>query len=629
MRIRTIKPSFWSSATIASVSRDARLVFIGLWNIADDEGRLLGGAKGLAGALFEHDEDVDGKRMSAWLDELETRRLIERYSVKGVAHICIPGFGEHQKIDKRFPSRLPPPPDLVGESPRLLSDGSEGSSRAVGGKSASEVGSQKSEVGSQKLECGRAAPPKQLPPAPLRPVIVVEPPPPPVECLEERAERAQSAAIVKAGVRDQFAARNARAGAALGRPQTPQELLAMRVLVVDGEIVVRAGEGVTGQPLTVIWAKRYPSLDGKGSPQRASIAEVLVRAWVASCRWGWSLDAGEYLSRWARILAEESQKVRYAWERDGGTAGVGDPDRARARRRHHELQGLGRDLPPFDTWFSDVWARGHAEDIAPSTPAGSGARPAGPRSGGVLRPADIDAQMAMAHADRDEGAGAAGLALLRAAQAPKPVQVRAVEGDDFEVQPCSMTQPNLFVSPPATFRCIAADPPWQERGGGKVKRGADRHYGLLSYAEIVDVMRDYFTAVGRPDPTGSLLWLWATSNHLPGALEVMRDLGFRYVTNLVWTKTTKNGLPHVGLGQRTRQRHELLLLGVMGSVAVPTPKHRPDSVIEAPRGKHSAKPQAAYDRIERACDGPRLEVFAREARHGWTVVGNQAPAEAA
>lgn len=185
--------------------------------------------------------------------------------------------------------------------------------------------------------------------------------------------------------------------------------------------------------------------------------------------------------------------------------------------------------------------------------------------------------------------------------------------------------PTLFAR--QSFRCISTDPPWAENGGGKVKRGADRHYKTLKTADIVDVHRRYFAEVGGPDPSGCLLWMWATSNHLVDAIEVMRALGFRYVTSLVWVKTTTTGKPHVGLGQRTRQRHELLLLGVMGKVAVPAPQDRPDSVIVAPRGRHSEKPQDAYDRIQRACAGPRLEVFGRAAREGWTVVGNEAPVQ--
>jgi N6-adenosine-specific RNA methylase IME4 len=196
---------------------------------------------------------------------------------------------------------------------------------------------------------------------------------------------------------------------------------------------------------------------------------------------------------------------------------------------------------------------------------------------------------------------------------------------------------DLFATQATPWRCIVTDPPWAELGGGKIKRGADRHYGLLSTDAIVDVHEQYFAKVGGPDPSGCLLWLWVTSNFLEDGLEVMRRLGFTYVTQLVWVKTTATGKPHVGLGQRTRQRHEPLLLGRLGRVPVPAPPDRPHSVIEtdevdidddvitAARGRHSEKPVEAFTRIERACSGPRLEIFGRAARSGWTVVGNEAP----
>jgi N6-adenosine-specific RNA methylase IME4 len=167
------------------------------------------------------------------------------------------------------------------------------------------------------------------------------------------------------------------------------------------------------------------------------------------------------------------------------------------------------------------------------------------------------------------------------------------------------------------WKVIASDPPWMERGGGRIKRGADRHYDLLTYAEIVDATRCLMQPEGV-DREGCALWLWSTSNHLPGAFGVMESLGFRYVTHLVWTKTGKPGL-----GQRTRHRHEHLLLGTVGHVPIPPPPDRPDSVMEAPRAKHSEKPQVAYDRIERAMPwGPKLELFARAPRAGWTTRGD-------
>lgn len=38
--------------------------------------------------------------------------------------------------------------------------------------------------------------------------------------------------------------------------------------------------------------------------------------------------------------------------------------------------------------------------------------------------------------------------------------------------------------PSGKYRTIYIDPPWPERGGGKIKRGADKHYSLMSVAEI-------------------------------------------------------------------------------------------------------------------------------------------------
>ena len=97
----------------------------------------------------------------------------------------------------------------------------------------------------------------------------------------------------------------------------------------------------------------------------------------------------------------------------------------------------------------------------------------------------------------------------------------------------------------------------------------------------------------------------------------MEDLGFRYITNIVWVKD------RFGLGQYFRGQHELMLFGVKGKF------HRnkiPDSscasVIHAKRRKHSQKPVDQYTRVESISAGPYLEMFARSNRDGWDVWGN-------
>ena len=98
----------------------------------------------------------------------------------------------------------------------------------------------------------------------------------------------------------------------------------------------------------------------------------------------------------------------------------------------------------------------------------------------------------------------------------------------------------------------------------------------------------------------------------------MKQLGFRYITNLVWCKD--GGF---GIGQYLRGQHEICLLGVRGKTMLPPVRNVP-SVVHAKRGEHSAKPDAAYSAIERVSPGtPRLEIFARRPRAGWTVWGNE------
>lgn len=54
-RIRTIKPEFWTSEQVMNCSRDARLLFIGLWNFCDDYGRHPANSKQLKALIFPDD----------------------------------------------------------------------------------------------------------------------------------------------------------------------------------------------------------------------------------------------------------------------------------------------------------------------------------------------------------------------------------------------------------------------------------------------------------------------------------------------------------------------------------------------------------------------------------------------
>ncbi len=161
------------------------------------------------------------------------------------------------------------------------------------------------------------------------------------------------------------------------------------------------------------------------------------------------------------------------------------------------------------------------------------------------------------------------------------------------------------------YRTIYADPPWNtERGGGKIKRGADRHYPLMRASDLLAL------PVGALADDDALLFLWSTVASLPLALELTNAWGFAYVTNRVWVK------PHPGLGQWQRVQHEHLLLCRRGRVAVPPPALRSPSVTYAPRADHSRKPPEFRQWAEAIGQAPRLELFARTAAPGWTTLGN-------
>jgi N6-adenosine-specific RNA methylase IME4 len=158
------------------------------------------------------------------------------------------------------------------------------------------------------------------------------------------------------------------------------------------------------------------------------------------------------------------------------------------------------------------------------------------------------------------------------------------------------------------FAVLYADPPWVYEYADPT-RAIDNHYPTMDLDEI--------KALKVPACDDAVLFLWAT-NLLQGALEVMNAWGFRYRTNMVWVKD------RIGMGHYARQQHELLLIGDRGYLRCPDPEDRPSSVLTAPRGEHSVKPEPFYGLIERMYPlASRVELFARQRRDGWAAWGNQ------
>lgn len=95
-RIRTIKPEFWSDDTITECSLSARLLFIGIWNFADDAGNLDRSHKQIKTRVFP----VDNVNCEALIVELLSHELLIEYSVSEKKYLHIPGFAQHQLINR-------------------------------------------------------------------------------------------------------------------------------------------------------------------------------------------------------------------------------------------------------------------------------------------------------------------------------------------------------------------------------------------------------------------------------------------------------------------------------------------------------------------------------------------------
>lgn len=169
------------------------------------------------------------------------------------------------------------------------------------------------------------------------------------------------------------------------------------------------------------------------------------------------------------------------------------------------------------------------------------------------------------------------------------------------------------------FSVIYADPPWEFKvysGKGK-QRSAERHYDTMS----LDFIRSLPVQELAADDCA--IFLWAVMPELPGALDLLKDWGFKYKTaGFTWVKQNRSGNGiFTGMGYWTRANAELCLLATRGSpkrLAADVPQ-----VIMSPVREHSRKPDEAVPRIERLLAGPYLELFAREQRPGWTTWGNE------
>lgn len=112
-RQRTLKMEFWTDEGLAtSVSRDARMLYMGLWNLCDEAGRCRGDARYLRGQIFPYEDDLSSDDVAALLRELLRAGRVRQYRVDGQQYIYLPKLAKHNRLEpEKTPSRLPEPPE--------------------------------------------------------------------------------------------------------------------------------------------------------------------------------------------------------------------------------------------------------------------------------------------------------------------------------------------------------------------------------------------------------------------------------------------------------------------------------------------------------------------------------------
>jgi hypothetical protein len=110
-RKRMIHPDLWADEEVGHLSRDARLLWIAMFSLADDEGRGTASAAYLRRAVFGFDDDVTQEMVAGWRGEIaSTMRGVQFYTIDGRELYALLNWGRFQKVQHSTPSVIPVPP---------------------------------------------------------------------------------------------------------------------------------------------------------------------------------------------------------------------------------------------------------------------------------------------------------------------------------------------------------------------------------------------------------------------------------------------------------------------------------------------------------------------------------------
>lgn len=171
------------------------------------------------------------------------------------------------------------------------------------------------------------------------------------------------------------------------------------------------------------------------------------------------------------------------------------------------------------------------------------------------------------------------------------------------------------------YSIIYADPPWEQKKGGKKaarpnSSGKDLDYPTMSLNDIKNILQQVKTDEKHN------FFIWTIEKYLFQTEKMMHDLGYSLHARIIWDKVT--GIP---AAFTIRYQHEYLLWCYKkGNIIKPVKAEQGKwaDVFSEKVKKHSQKPEHVYNMIESMFPNTeKIELFARNIREGWDSWGNE------
>jgi hypothetical protein len=170
-RIRSLKPEFWHDRKLArQTSRDARMLYMGLWNHADEWARANGDIAVVKGLIFPYDR----VNIDALLSELVSAGVVMRYEVDGDPFLFLPNLSKHQRLEPaKVASKFPSPDEADQASDLHTQIGANSSEKTCAESSPGSAGSENSAASlcnGVRGQGGRAQKNRAMPPPDIFPI---------------------------------------------------------------------------------------------------------------------------------------------------------------------------------------------------------------------------------------------------------------------------------------------------------------------------------------------------------------------------------------------------------------------------------------------------------------------------